>query len=260
MDNQLTILKLSEKVNKYIEYIEEEIKETGFKFLIKDFKGEGASETLDHINKLDLIKINEEEFKNESEEEIDSTIAHEVTHGLLGLKKGYCRIETSEASLELNDKSEKIATMIEDIVVDNLIQEKDFSLNYDFYINERINGINFIRKNAKRDSKYFDVDKDDIRFKRLVNDYILAWNYFKYSKSDKIDKKTLLRFLNTIQKFCPKEYEEVEKIISMIKKNGIFTSDSEGYNKTIKECLELWNLTNRVRIYIINDNGKKIYI
>jgi len=33
------------------------------------------------------VEINEEEYKKDSEEEIDSTIAHEVTHEFLSLKK-----------------------------------------------------------------------------------------------------------------------------------------------------------------------------
>lgn len=260
MISELKTLKLSEKVNKYIEYIEEEIKETGFKVLIKDFKGEraGAIVTLDRKNKLILVEINEEKYKNESANEVDSTIAHEVTHELLSIKKGYCRMETSENSSELDEKSELLATMIEDIVVDNHIQERDFNSDYEFYINETVDSINFIRK-AQKDNNFFDVDKNDIRFKKLVAEYILTWNYFKYSKSDNIDKKTLLRFLNTVKKYCLKEYEEAEKITSMITKNDIFKP--EGYNKTIKECLELWNLTGRVRIYIIkNENGKIEYI
>ncbi len=38
------------------------------------------------------MEINEEEFKKESEEEIDYTIAYEVTHVFLSLKKEYCLI------------------------------------------------------------------------------------------------------------------------------------------------------------------------
>lgn len=255
----LTILKLSEKVNEYIEYVEEEIKETGFIVLINDFKGDGtgAKVTLDRKNKLIFVEINEEKYKNESENEIDCIIAHEVTHELFSLKKGYCRMETSENSSELDVKSELLGTIIEDIVVDNYIQEKDFSSNYEFYINDTVDSINFIK--AQKDKNIFDVGKNDIIFKKLVAQYILAWNYFIYSKSDKIDKKTILRFLNTVKKYCLKEYEEAEKITSMITKNDIF--NSKGFNKTIKECLELWNLTDRVRIYTVkNENGNIKYV
>ena len=210
MLSELKILKLSKKVEAYIEKFK---KETEYNVSIKDFKGKGARVTLDHENKVILVEINEEEFKNESEKEIDYTIAHEVTHELLSLKKKYCRIR---AVSELNEILEILATMIEDIVVDNIIQEKNFSSDYNFYLNERNNSIKFIREYAHKHRNYFDVDKDELRFKRMVADYILAWNYFKYLKSDKINKKTLGKFLNTIQKFCPKQYEEAEKIKNII--------------------------------------------
>jgi len=78
----------------------------------------------------------------------------------------------------------------------------------------------------------------------MVFRYILAWGYLEYLNSDKIDKKTLHKFLKVFQKSCPKQYEEAKKIKEIILKNDIFTR--KGYDKTIKECLDLWNLTNLV--------------
>jgi len=84
MNNRLTILKLSEKVKVYIEEVK---KETGYNVSIGNFQGKGARITLDHECKYIRVEINEEEFKKESEGEIDYTIAHEVTHEFLSLKK-----------------------------------------------------------------------------------------------------------------------------------------------------------------------------
>ncbi len=89
MDDRLAILKLSEKAKACIEEVE---KETGYNVSIKSFPGKGARVTLDHGRKYIRVRINEGEFKKESEEEIDYTIAHEVTHAFLALKKKYCRI------------------------------------------------------------------------------------------------------------------------------------------------------------------------
>lgn len=243
MLSELKILKLSEKVKEYIKNVEEE---TGYIVSIKDFKGRGAIVTLDNENKYIRVEINEEESKNESEEEIDYILAHEVTHEFLSLTQGYCRIR---ADSKTNEKILFLVSAIEDIVVDSIIQENNFSSNHDFYLNEIRISNKGIRKHAHKNRNYFDADKGDIKFIHLVADYILAWNYFKYSKPDKIDKKALHKFLKTIQKFCPKQYEEAEKITSIITKNGIFTS--EGYNKTIMECLKLLNLIDLVEVYQI---------
>lgn len=81
---KLTMLKLSEKVKAYVEEVE---KETGYNVSIENFQGEDARVTLDHKRKKIHVEINEEEYKEDSEEEIDFTIAHEVTHEFLSLKK-----------------------------------------------------------------------------------------------------------------------------------------------------------------------------
>ena len=123
MDNKLTILKLSEKIKAYIEEVK---KETGYNVSIKSFPGKGARVTLDHERKYIRVKINEEEFKKESEEEIDYTIAHEVTHEFLSLKKKYFRINLVNCGPEERKAVFFLKTMIEAIVVDKIIHEKNY--------------------------------------------------------------------------------------------------------------------------------------
>ena len=121
MDNRLTILKLSEKAEAYAKEVE---RETEYIVQIDDWQGNGANVTLDHDCKYILVKINEEEFKKESEGEIDFTIAHELTHGFLSLKKKYCQINCMRCGSEEKEAIFFLQTMIEDPVVDKTIYKK----------------------------------------------------------------------------------------------------------------------------------------
>jgi hypothetical protein len=245
MDNRLTILKLSEKVKAYIEKVE---KETGYNVSIKSFPGKGARVTSDHERKYIRVEINEEEFEKESEEEIDYTIAHEVTHEFLSLKKKYCRINLVNCGPEEKKAVFFIQTMIEDIVVDKIIHEKNYIACFTTYLDDVKRDIKFICDKGK--GGYFCEKYNDPTYNKnrvIVFRYILAWGYLQYLNSDKIDKKILHKYLKVVQKSCPKHYEEAKKIKEIIFENDIFTP--EGYFNTIKECLDLWNLTHLVGIY-----------
>ena len=251
MDNRLTILKLSEKVKAYIEKVE---KETGCNVSIKNSSKEGARVKIDCEHKYIRVLINEEEFKKESEEEIDYTIIHEVTHGFLAFKKEYCLIESVSCGPEEGYAIFCLQTMIEDIVVDKIIHEKNYILySFTTYLDNVKKNMKVIRDKGK--GGYFCEKYNDLKHKsKMILTYILAWGYLTYSNSDKIDKKTLSEYLKIFQKLCPKHYEEAKIIKEIILKNDIFTS--EGYNKTIKECSELWNLKDLVDIYIcVKKNG-----
>ncbi|MBA7581476.1 hypothetical protein ES708_23381 [subsurface metagenome] len=253
MDNKLTILKLSEKIKAYIEEVK---KETGYNVSIKSFPDKGARVTLDHRHKYIRVRINEGEFKNESEEEIDYTIAHEVTHEFLSLKKKYCRIKLVNCGPEEKEAIFFLSTMIEDIVVDKIIHEKNYIPCFTTYRDDVKRDIKFICDKGK--GEYFCEKYNDPTYKSknkaMIFSYILAWGYLTYSNSDKIDKKTLYKHLKIFQKLCPKHYEEAKKIKEIIFKNDIFTT--KGYNNAIKECLYLWNLKDLVDVYIcVKKNG-----
>jgi len=243
-----TTLELSEKVNAYIEKVK---KETGYDVLIEGFPCETPRVALDHKCKCIRVQINDGEYKKESEEEIDFTIAHEVTHGFIALKKEYCLIESVNCGPEEGYAIFCLQTMIEDIVVDKIIYEKKY-ISYTHLDNIKEN-MKILRDKGK--GEYFCEKYNDLKHKsKMILTYILAWGYLTYSILDKIDKKTLSEYLKIFQKLCPKHYEEAKKIKEIILKNDIFTS--EGYNKTIKECLELWNLKDLVDVYIcVKKNG-----
>lgn len=245
MDNRLAILKLSEKVKAYVEEVE---RETGYTVQINDWRGNGAQVTLDHEHKQIDVDINEEEHKNESEEEIDYTIAHEVTHEFLSLKKKYCR---TKSTLENRMIMKRIAGMIEDIVVDKIIQEKNYRTSYSVYLNDVRKDIQFIRKSVSKNKDFFKLNKNDSKYRLelviAVFGYIVAWSDLEYFKWDKFNRKLLHKYLKIIQKSCPEQYEVAEKVKNIILNNDIFAA--KGYDEAIKQCLDLFNLTNEIIIY-----------
>ena len=245
MDNRITILKLSEKAKACIEELEKEI--GNYNVLIRDCQGEeGAMVTLDHDNKRVIVEINEEMLKNEPEEEINSTIAHEITHEILSFKKGHHRLSVSK----FRNIVGRIETMIEDIVVNKTIQEK----NYRVFTNQYIDDVRLeIDVLLKGKDVYEMYDQDPI-YKRIfmVSRYIQAWGYLEYLNLDKTDTEIFREFLEIFQKSYPEQYEKAQKIKEVISKNNIFKA--EGYNKTIWKCLEIWGFIDLVYIYYMFKN------
>jgi len=141
-----------------------------------------------------------------------------------------------------------LVTMIEDVVVNKIIQEKNYRPYSTKYLDDVKQDIEDIRKGKVC---YYETHADpghkDKFDKFMVFRYILAWGFLKYLNLGEIDKKTIHKFLKIFQKSCPKQYEEAKKIKGVILENNIFTP--EGYCKIIKKCLDLWNLTHLMGIY-----------
>lgn len=245
MDNRLTILKLSEKAEACIKELEKEIGNYGV--LIRDYQGdEGAKVTLDHEKKLVIVEINEKMLKNDSEEDINSTIAHETTHEILSFKKGHYRLNISKFGLIIG----RIETMIEDIIVNKIIYEK----NYRAYSPQYFDEVELEIKILHESKDVYKMYNQDPIYKNvfMVSRYIQAWGYLEYSNLNEIDKETLCKYLETFQKSYPEQHEKAKKIKEIILKNNIFKA--EGYNKTIWECLEIFDFINLVYIYCMFKN------
>jgi len=196
------------------------------------------------------VEIIEEKYYDSKgeidQEKIESSIAHEVTHGLLAYKKKYCQFRFVRRYSELENLSASLlATMIEDIVVNRIIHENNFQPCTQHYINMVQYEIKKARKGEDCYKKYNNSPIFKDRF--MVFRYILAWGFLRYFNSGEIDKKTLHKFLKIFQKSYPKQYEEVKKIKEIILENDIFTP--EGFSNTIKKCLDLWNLTNLMKLF-----------
>lgn len=194
------------------------------------------------------VEIYEEKYLDSKEEikqeEIEYMIAHEVTHGLLAYKENYCQVRPRDIDNELvNGSASLLFSMIEDIVVSKIIYENSFQMYPQNLIIMIQNEIEYERKGGDF-YKQFNEIKDRYRVVR----YVQAWGIlrYRYINLDEIGKKTIDEYL-IFQKLHPKQYEEAEKIKKIILENNIFVS--EGYNNAIKECLDLWNLTDLVWFY-----------
>ena len=145
---------------------------------------------------------------------------------------------------------ELLVNMIEDIVVNKIIQEKNYKSYSTKYFDDLKRDIKFLREYIGKGGDFCEI-YDDPTYKNknraMVFSYIMAWGALKHLNLGGIDKKTIHKYLKIFQKLCPKHYEEAKKIKEIILENNIFTP--EGYDNTIKECLDFWNLTNLVEIY-----------
>lgn len=246
-------LQLSEKLEKYIKKIEEE---TGRPSLIKNVQYVGFDVMVSAF-RLDpefiLAEIIEEKFydsKGEiNQEDIECMIAHEVTHGLLTYKKKYCQFKFVLTPSELEESSASLLfTMIEDIVVNKIIDKKHFLQPLiKPYINWTSNREIKPLSEGKDCYEYFNKYSPIFKDRYMVSRYIQAWGFLKYFNFNDYNKGIINKYLEIFQKSYPRQYEQAIKIKDIILENDIFTP--EGYCNTIKECLDLWNLTHLVGIF-----------
>ena len=251
------ISELSEKLEGYIKKIEEETKRSALIKSVQDVGLYGISAVFKLDPKYILVEIIEDkylDFKGEiKQEEIEYMIAHEVTHGLLAYKEKYCQFRLRLRPSRTNNMYYKLVedsaillfTMIEDIVVSKIIYENNFQQYPQTYISQIEYEIECVRIEEDAYKPYTPLK---FKYRYMVFRYILAWGLLKYINLDKIGKKTIYEYLKIFKKSHPKQYAEAKKIKEIILENNIFTP--EGYNNTIKKCLDLWNLTNLVEIYI----------
>ena len=237
------MLELSEKIKAYIEKIE---KETGRSVSIKMVPDVGLRGMKAEFE-LDPEYIRVKIVQNIETEKIEQSIAHEITHGFLAYKKKYCQLEYLYEPNEIEENSVNIiVTMIEDIVVNKIINKENFQPYPHDYLVKIQNDTKNIRKSKGR---FPQLHQDPVLNDRImILRYIGAWGFLKYLNLDSFSRRIISKFIKCFKKSYPTQYEAAGQIEKIILENNIFTS--EGYNKTIKECLDLWNLTSLVRIYI----------
>ena len=230
-------------------------KETGRSVLLKSVQDVGLPGVCERFivdcnSKYLLVEIIEDcycdEKGNINQEEVDRSNAHEVLHGLLAYKEKYCQFKLiGQIKDELLDSTSILFTMIEDIVVNKRIDENNFQPISQSYINT----VKMATKDIQKGKDIFERFNCTPILKKsfMVLNYIQPWGYLKYFNLSAIDKKTLYKFLKVFQKSYPRQYKEAKIIQEIILKNDIFTR--EGFNKTIRECLILWDLMDLVKLY-----------
>lgn len=234
--------KFSEKLLRYIKKVEGE---TGRRVLIERSGDLGLSgmasgfvEDPDNI----LVRLSTEL----NGLQLEHSIAHEVTHGLLRYKKGFPRISPRRRLSEKEAVSVSIlCSMLEDIAVNKITYDEGFSLFYYNYLETVQKEEEDITK-----GKYFSAIalESSLRTMLMVSRYITAWGFTEYFNPDIRSKEVLNRFIRSFENYYPEESEMARRIKDIIRQNDIFTP--KGYYEIIRRCLKLWGLYDLVELWI----------
>lgn len=233
----------SEKLIKYLKKIE---METGRRIDIQEmpssdlFKMKSA-----FVHHPKYIQIIIASGSKPDDPEIEQSIAHEATHGLLVYKMKYCLGFFKNSP---TDKEKKLVTlvftMISDIIVNKLIQIEGF-LPYSPKYPELVKNDTAAMQNGFK--LYSNISNDEsYRNKHLIFRYILAWGYIKYIDIDENVRETLMNFMNEFQLKNLEQFKMAMKFQEIILLNDIFSAD--GFRKVITKLLSLWELEDIVEL------------
>ena len=231
---------LSDKLQVYIAKVE---KETGRQTLIKTVQNVGLTGMTARFSEHPTHIFIEVVQALQQDEQIEQSIAHEATHGLLAYAKGYCQIKPKHtlATLE-SDSINILATMIEDIVVNKIIQENGFLPYNSKYLETVKKETKALRKNQD----YYQDFQNPFKDRFMVFRYITAWGFLKYYDLDESSRKIIARFESDFKLSRPKQYKFANQIKDILLQHDIFSA--EGYCQVISESLKLWELNNLVNI------------
>lgn len=233
----------SEKLRKYLKKIETE---TGRQINIQEMpKSElykMKSAFVHHPTDINILLASGSQI---TDPEIEQSIAHEATHGLLVYKMKYC-VGFFRRTPSAKEKKiiTLIFTMVTDIVVNKMIQLEGFlaySPKYKNMVNQEIVAI-------QRGVDLYNELLDDppYRDKHMVFRFILAWGYLKYNELDEVLNETLIDFTKIFKRVYPEQYKIARKIFGMILTNDIFSA--EGYKNVIKKVLKQWDVEDLVEL------------
>lgn len=178
--------------------------------------------------------------------QFEQSIAHEATHGFLLYGLGYS-ILTPNQKLNATESFSLsiIGTMIDDVVVNNLLQQRGFEPfgeNYKSMVNKEI-------KAAKNRDKSFynNTGPDELsRDRFMVYRYTLAWTFLKYFRVDFIMRESFQKFRKAFHRAYPQLSEEGTMIKQLFEKHDVFNREDHGY--LMREVLALWRLSDKVTL------------
>ncbi len=178
--------------------------------------------------------------------QLEHSIAHEITHGLLRYKKGFPQIIPRRPLSEKEAISISIlCSMLEDIVVNKITYAEGFPLFASNYLETVQKEEEDINKGEYFSSTAMDLD---VRNRLMVSRYTTAWGFLEYFDMDFSSKEVLDKFVRSFERYYPKESEMTGQIKDIITQNDIFNPD--GYNKIIRRCLKLWGLCDLVELRV----------
>lgn len=239
----MSSMELSDKLEKYLKKIETE---TGREIKIQEIPSKELYRMkAAFVHHPKYISILLASGCRGIDPEIEQSIAHEATHGLLVYKRGY---SMGFFKRPPSAKEKKIVTllftMVNDIVINKVIQEKGFlpySPKYPSIVNEEIRAM-------KNGMGIYDEYSDDLSYmeKYMAFRYILAWGYLNYLELDPEVHKTLREYTKNFRNAYPEQYKMARKILGIIFIFDIFAA--EGQLTVIEKMLNLWELEDLVEL------------
>jgi hypothetical protein len=175
-----------------------------------------------------LIDINP--LRSHSAEDFEQSVAHEATHGQLTYQKD----AYNPPDQQITPVVIFIYTMVDDIIVNNLISKAGFSPFPTFYLSQLKEEINKKKKGLPVYARFPDGSREVF----IVLRYITAWGIIKFCSLLDSDLKDIDYFLKSFKENFPNEYKLAEKIKEKILKNNIFKSD--GRDITIKTIFTIF--------------------
>jgi hypothetical protein len=193
-----------------------------------------------------------------SKNDFERSIAHEATHGYILHKLGYCRpIFTPETPDKFRQMIHLLFTMVEDLVVNRIIQDKGFLPFGTEYIPMLQKEVEVAEKGEQSGETFYhlftlDQQTEDIL---MISRYIIAWGFLNYHSFEKDVQNRIQEFLQKFQHNYPHHYPRAAMVQKIIQKHDIFTV--KGHCQAMKEIIELWGLENYVTF---QKNSEKKFI
>ncbi len=232
---------LSERLQRYIKKVEEE---TGRRVLIErsgDLGLSGMASGFVEDPENILVRISTEL----SGLNLEHSVAHEITHGLLRYKRGFPRVAPRRPLSEKEAVSVGIlCSMLEDIAVSKITSDEGFSL----FSHNYIETVQKEEADVKNGRYFSSVGSADLREKLMLSRYITAWGFVQHFNPDIRSKEVLERFLGSFEDNYPEESRMAGRIKDIIGKNDIFSP--KGYHEIIRRCLKLWGLYDLVELWV----------
>ena len=177
---------------------------------------------------------------DKAQEEFERLIAHEATHGLLLYGRGYSsyRVIRPHRARQVG----LVATMLEDIVVNKLIQDEGFPPFQPSYLRMLDRAEEAARSGRGICARF--AREPSYRSRFMVFHYILAWGLSRHCRLTGEEAQTIRGFLKALEATCPQEFREARRIKHIISRNDIFTP--AGHRAAVEKILRVWGLEDSV--------------
>jgi len=177
-------------------------------------------------------------------DQLEEALSHEAGHGLLTYGRGYTHLELKQKTDNVAVFSlSVIATMIDDVPVNKLIQDHGFRTRNKSYARQVSREAKFARR--KDMSIYRNTGPNDLTVKRFgISRYVSAWTCLQYLTISSDQRDALRKFRKNFKRAYPDLYREGLTICEHFKAHDVFTST--GHENILKNVVSLWNLSDYV--------------